>query len=145
MKSLKNTALTVVYLIILSIILLLNNIAFSWITGKIVGPLFEWFLNIHWIWKIIVVIFGGGALITLFYNILTAIGGIINIFFSRMFPCNLVTQFGSVILCLINIVFMEIQFWPLLQFDFWIFILWLIIAGAIFQINWIFIYSENEN
>lgn len=145
MKSIKNTFLTIIYLIILSGILLLNNLAFAWVTSKIVAPIFDWFYGIHWIWKILIITFGGGGLIAIFYNILSTFGSLINYLFSSKFPNNIITQIGSIVLCLINIIYMEIQIWPLFQFKFWIFLLWLIIAGAIIQVNWIFIYRDYED
>lgn len=145
MKIAKEILLTIAYLIVLSIILGLNNIAFGWLTTKAIIPLFEWFYKLDLFWKIIVLFFGGISIISILYNLLSFLGVMINLFFSNVFPSNKVTLIGSIILCVLNIIYLELFAWRLPKHDFWLFGLWLIIATIIIQLNWIFVYKSELN
>ncbi|WP_367772504.1 hypothetical protein AB3G33_02985 [Flavobacterium sp. WC2421] len=145
MKITKDFFLTITYLIVLYLILTLNNLAFQWLTIKVIAPIFEWFYVLDWFWKILILVFGGISIITIFYSLLTLLGTIVNMFLGRVFPYNKVTLIGSIILCLINITILEILAWKLPKYDFWLFGLWLIIAYVIVQMNWVFIYQPKSN
>jgi hypothetical protein len=145
MKLIKESLLTITYLIVLSLILGLNNLAFGWLTLKVIAPIFDWFYVLDWFWKILILVFGGLSIIMLFYNLLTMLGAIVNMFLSKVFPYNNVTLIGSIILCVLNIISLEIFAWTLPKNDLWLFGLWLIIASIIVQINWIFIYQPENN
>lgn len=145
MTVLKHIFFTIIYVITLSFILYANNIAICWLIDNVISNLFEWFYNIHWVWKILLIFFGGYVVVAFIlstFKILTAvISGLINI----IFPYNKVIGILSIVLCLWNIIALEIAFWPFLKFDFWIICMWLIISFFIVEVNLIFIFKNPKN
>ena len=145
MKIIKEIFLTITYLIILFFVLSLNNLAFEWLTLKVIAPIFEWFYKQDLFWKILILFVGGLGVISVFYTLLSMLGVVVNMFLRNVFPYNKVTSIGSIVLCLINLISLEIFAWQLPKYDFWLFGLWLIIALVIVQINWIFVYQRESN
>ena len=145
MKLIKEIFLTVAYLIVLFVILWFNNFAFMWATLKFVVPIFNWFYELDWFWKAIILLFGGFSVVMIFYTFLNMLGIIFNEFLSKLFPHNIVTLIGSITLCLASLIKLEIFAWQLPKGDLWLFGLWLVIALVIVQINWIFIYKRTSN
>ncbi len=145
MKIIKSIFLTILYTIILIFVLgILNWIMFKMIV-KVVGPLFFWFYNLHWFWKLLLVFFGGSIIITFFLSLVNSIASIISTLMKIIFPYNKIMAAISSILVLINIILLEIDFWQLLIWDFWIICLWIILAFFIVQINIVFIFrNPNE-
>ena len=142
MKLLKQILLTIIYIIVLSFVLHLTNLGFTWMISNILAGIFEWFYHIHWIWKLCLIGFGGtiviGFILNLFKTLTAIISGLLNV----VFPYNKAMQIVSFILCFWNIIALEIEFWPFLTFDFWIICMWLIISFFIVELNLLFIYRK---
>lgn len=142
MKLLKQILLTVVYIVVLSFVLHLNNIGFTWMISNIIAGMFEWFYNIHWFWKLCMIVFGGTFVIAFILNLFKTLTAIISGLLNLVFPYNKAMRIVSIILCLWNIIALEITFWPFLKFDFWIICMWLIISFFIVELNLLFVYKK---
>ncbi|MFD2938559.1 hypothetical protein [Flavobacterium notoginsengisoli] len=145
MKTIKSIFLTILYTIILIFILgILNWIMYKMIE-KVVGPLFFWFYDLHWFWKLLLLFFGGSIVITIFLNIVNYLAAIISTVINIVFPYNKIMVVISSIIVIINIILLEIDFWKLLTWDFWMICLWLILTFFIVQVNIVFIFrNPNE-
>ena len=145
MKIIKQTIITLIYTLTLAFVLYLNNLGLVWVITNILTDLFEWFYNIHFLWKILLIFVGGTVIITIILSLFKSISAIISTFLNIIFPYNKAMKIISYILCFWNIIILEIAFWPFLSFDFWIICMWLIISFFIIETNIIFIYKDFEN
>lgn len=144
MKIIKEIFMTILYGIVLLLILSLINWGFGLIMKHIIVPIFAWFYDIHWFWKLVLIFFGGTVLVTFFLNIFNWLAIIFSTLLNAFFPYNKVTVIISWILVGLNIFFLEKTFWSLLIWDFWIICFWLILAFFILQVNLVFIYRDSN-
>lgn len=86
MKFIKSFFLTLLYTILLILILEIINWLMLQIIEKTVSPLFVWFYNLHWIWKLILIFFGGTLAITFFLSLLNYLAAVISTIIQFVFP-----------------------------------------------------------
>lgn len=119
--NVKTIALSVVYVILVAILLILINSAFSWFFNNAIFDMLNWF-NDRPLWlKILLLIIGVTVILkfalTLFMMISTALGNIV----LRRFPSNYFTQWISFILFLGCAYYSIKELWGLTDgYDFWI-------------------------
>jgi hypothetical protein len=142
MKYIKQILLTIFYVIVLSFILFLVNLALGWLIEHFVSPLFEWFYKINLIWKIFLLLFGGLIFISLVLNLFRLLTSFVGILLNNIFPYNKAIRIISIIMCTLNIIESESQLWSFLRPDFWIICMWLILSFFIVQINYIFYFRN---
>lgn len=142
MKFIKSFFLTLLYTILLILILEIINWLMLQIIEKTVSPLFVWFYNLHWIWKLILIFFGGTLAITFFLSLLNYLAAVISTIIQFVFPYNKVMSIVSYLLVIVNICILETYLWKLLTLNFWVICLWLILAFFCIQINVVFILKK---
>ncbi len=145
MRYIKQFFWAILYTFVLIIILGIINWSMGLMIKNIIGPLFSWFYDLHWAWKLLLVFLGGSIIIGFFLNIIKYLATLISTILNVVFPYNKAMVIISTILVAWNIIVLEIAFWPLITWDFWIICLWFIIAFFILQVNLIFIFRNPEN
>lgn len=142
MKALRHFVSTIIYVLVLYLLLWLNNIGINWLLTHVIAGIFDWFYDIWIGWKILLIIFGGVSIVTFIFNLFRTIGLLINLAVSSFFVENIVVRVISYIMCIANIILLEIVFFDFFKWDFWIVCMWLMISTFIIQSNWMFIYKK---
>ena len=144
MKTIKHFFLALLYIVVLSTVLYGVNWLTELTIRKIIGPLFLWFLDLQLIWKLLLLFFGGTIMFGFFLGLINRLAAIVSTLLNIIFPYNKAMVIISYILVILNIIVLEIAFWPLFNWDFWIICLWFIIAAFILQVNLIFIFRNPD-
>lgn len=136
----KNTLLSIVYVIMLTVLLLLINAGFSWLFNNVLSDMFNWFNERSLLLKIILLVIGATIIVKLVLSLLTVIAASLNIFVLSKFPTNTFTEWASILLVWASAIYTTIVLWKLPDgYDFWIVIELLFLTYFIFGINFIFI------
>lgn len=131
--------------VVLFIVLTLFNISLGWFVNHVILDVFEWFNDIHWGFKLLILMFGGVTIfltITGIYELLVRLlGGLI---FS-LFPVNWFTIGITVILCLLNAGQLIYSFWDIIDdWGFWIVVEFVIVCGFILSLHMAFFPMKEE-
>ena len=145
MNFLKSTLTTMIYTIVLIIIFELINFLFVRFVDIAFLPLFDKFSSLNWVLRFLI-IFGGGIYLPVFVvGQFNWIAMMVSRFMSYIFPFNQLRKAISIVLCVLNIILLEIRYLDLLSWNFLTIFMWLILSLSIIEINSIFILRNLSN
>ena len=126
--------LSVLYVFVLIGLFVLIDLGFVWLLNNVVFNLFNWFNHLSFLWKIFVLIVGGGTLLILMFQVCSGISNIIAFLIFRHIPTNLFTLTAGLLIALGNAVFLIIKLWQVpTKYNFWIIIELLLLSFVAFS------------
>lgn len=132
----KIVLLSTLYLIISIVLISILDIGLAWLLNNVIFSVLNWFNRLNWIFKILVLLLGGGslflALLETTGRISTFLGGLI---FNRL-PQNLFTIIAPLILAVANAMWYIIAIWKIPEhYNFWIVCELISLSGFIWQLS----------
>lgn len=142
--TLKHILSTTLYTILLILVLDANNYGLSWLIEKVIDPIFIWFYYLGWFWKWALISIGAPAIVFIILNFFKTIGFFINTIICKFFLYNKVALWISIILCISNIIYIELNLIDMLNWNFWVIVYWIILSVFVISTNVVFIFIGNE-
>jgi hypothetical protein len=148
MKSnsiLKQTLSTILFAVGLYLTLGLFDLGIQWLINNAIFPMLNWFNRINFIFKLIVISFGGITLIYILFDLMKMTAILLRVAISKILVINKAIIVISWLLVLYNITLCLIQLWEKYNnetFGFWHIIEMVIISIFIIQINMLFVMSN---
>lgn len=113
--------LSIAYTFILLILFVLIDIGFIWLLNNIILDLFNWFNQLSILWKLFILVVGGGTVLGLCFYACSFIANLCGYLIFKHFPTNGYTLIIGTIIGISNIVFLVIKLWQLpTHFNFWV-------------------------
>ena len=147
--TLKEALLSALYFICAVIIIFIVDIGLYYFLNEVLFKVFNWFNKLAFVWKIIIIIFGGLAifvsLVKIVSGLTTFLGGLI---FNKL-PQNLFTILTSIGMALANAIYFSFRAWKVpVGFNFWVVVELLFVTGLIFSLCFVIMptkYQSSKN
>ena len=138
--TIREIFLSFVYLVVVFILMLGINFLISWLFEKVLFDILDWFNKKHFLFKFIILIFGGWAIFSLILNFAIIPTSIITKYTIKVFPINLFTLISGFLIATANVIICITQLWQAIPFwNIWFILEFLILSIFIITLSFIVI------